>query len=160
MHRWIGAVLALVALGWVAVLIAAPLLPTPLAGLLYAAGALICHQIPERTFHLQSFQLPVCARCFGLYAGGAMGSAAAALVAVSPLRSGGGVTASSAAMLGTNRRLVLTLVAAIPTIVTGVLEHGFGVPVSNIGRAVAAVPLAGVVAFVVVRAVTEPVAAA
>ena len=41
--------------------------------LVYQLGALICHQRPERSFHLAGVQMPVCARCFGLYAAGAAG---------------------------------------------------------------------------------------
>ena len=43
----------------------------------YRAGALICHQIPDRSFHLAGVQVPVCARCLGLYAGAAAGAVAA-----------------------------------------------------------------------------------
>ena len=45
-----------------------------------------------------------------------------------------------------------TAVAAIPTAATGVLEWGFGWPLSNAIRAVAAVSLGFAVAFVVVNA--------
>ena len=45
-----------------------------------------------------------------------------------------------------------TAVAAIPTLVTFVLEWGFGWRISNTVRAVAAVPLGAAVAFVVVNA--------
>jgi uncharacterized membrane protein len=136
-------------LSWLAALAAAPLLPVPFAGVLYAAGSLICHQLPERSFHLQSFQLPVCARCFGLYAGGAMGSAAAAVVGFSTL--------ARAAAWPSNRALyATTVVAAIPTVLTVIVERGFGAAVSNTTRAVAAVPLAAVVAYLVVQALAHP----
>ncbi len=29
----------------------------------------ICHQMPSRCFHLFGFPMPVCTRCFGIYAG-------------------------------------------------------------------------------------------
>src|SRR5687767_3880949 len=119
--------LAALALVWVAALAAGPFLPVPLAGVLYAVGSLICHQIPERSFHLQSFQLPVCARCFGLYAGGAAGCIAAALQARRTARR---LFAPLA-----NRRYFVTLVAASPTALTLVLERGFGWPLSNETRA-------------------------
>lgn len=32
-------------------------------------GHLICHGIPERSFHIKGHQFPVCARCTGLYLG-------------------------------------------------------------------------------------------
>jgi uncharacterized membrane protein len=141
---WIAPAVALTSLGWVALLVAAPILAAPLAAILYAAGAFLCHQIPERSFHVAGFQLPVCARCLGLYAGGAVG----AVVAVPTfsrrvLRSGH----------RTRRHWVLTLIAALPTVATVVVERGIGWPVSNSARAAAAVPLAAVVAFVVMRAV-------
>ena len=69
--------LALAACVWVGLLVAAPFLPAPAAALLYALGSYICHQRPERSFHLAGAQLPVCARCFGVYIGAAMGAIAA-----------------------------------------------------------------------------------
>lgn len=30
---------------------------------------LLCHRIPERSFHYKSHQFPVCARCTGFYTG-------------------------------------------------------------------------------------------
>jgi len=45
----------------------------------YAIGSVICHQRPERSFYLWSHQMPVCARCTGIYAG------AAVAVLLSPL---------------------------------------------------------------------------
>ena len=40
----------------------------------YAAFALVCHQMDERSFHVAGFKLAVCARCFGLYAGALAGA--------------------------------------------------------------------------------------
>jgi uncharacterized membrane protein len=139
---WLPAAVAACALAWVVALAAAPVLPAPIAAVLYAMGSLICHQLPERSFHLQSFQLPVCARCFGLYAGGAAGSMAVAFVR--PLR---GRVASSTS------RFLITGAAAIPTLATVLLEHGLGWPLSNETRALAAVPFAAAVAVIVVGAV-------
>ena len=65
------AAFALAAVTWLALLILGPTLPVPLAGALYALGSHICHQRPERSFHLFAAQLPVCARCLGIYAGAA-----------------------------------------------------------------------------------------
>jgi uncharacterized membrane protein len=39
----------------------------------YVAGAVVCHQRPERSFHVAGAQLPVCARCTALYSGAAIG---------------------------------------------------------------------------------------
>jgi hypothetical protein len=38
----------------------------------YGAGSIICHQLPERSFQLRSTEMPVCARCTGIYAGAAI----------------------------------------------------------------------------------------
>ena len=43
---------------------------------IFAVGSVICHQLPERSFFLDGRQLPVCARCTGLYLSGAAGLAA------------------------------------------------------------------------------------
>jgi uncharacterized membrane protein len=51
----------------------------------YAIGSVICHQRPERSFHLWSAQLPVCARCTGIYLGAAIGAVVAAAI---PLNAG------------------------------------------------------------------------
>jgi hypothetical protein len=64
--------LALAALVWLALLVVTPLAPPSLATLMYTAGSVICDQIPERRFHLAGFQIPVCARCLGIYAGAAL----------------------------------------------------------------------------------------
>ncbi len=45
------------------------------AALAYSAGAVVCHQLPERSFALAGRQWPVCARCSGLYIGVAVGLA-------------------------------------------------------------------------------------
>jgi hypothetical protein len=112
---------------------------------LYAAGSFICHQLPERSFHLDAFQLPVCARCVGLYAGGAAGSLAAVFSGEAFRRR---LWSGEA-----KRRCLWTAAAALPTVLTLVLERGFGWPLSNEARAVAALPLAASVAFVVTSAV-------
>ena len=47
------------------------------ATVFYLAGATICHQRSERSFHFAGIRFPVCARCTGLYAGAAIGLAVA-----------------------------------------------------------------------------------
>lgn len=64
------------ALGWALVVLLAPLLAASAGtavGLVYAVGALVCHQLSDRSFHVAGAQLPVCARCTGLYVGAAAG---------------------------------------------------------------------------------------
>ncbi len=58
---------------WLGLIIAAPLLKqagfTGLSAAIYYAFGFICHQIPERSFHVGEDIFAVCARCFGVYAG-------------------------------------------------------------------------------------------
>ncbi len=140
--------IAAIAVTWLLLITSAPILWVPLAGVVYLAGSLICHQLPERSFHLHGWQLPVCARCFGLYLGAAVGSMAGAVASTSHLL-------DRVAPRGRSPRAawVVTTVAAVPTAITFVLEWGLGWPLSNAMRAVAAVPVAFAVALVVVRAV-------
>lgn len=44
---------------------------------IYAAGSLVCHQRPERSFASCRRQWPICGRCAGLYMGAAAGALAA-----------------------------------------------------------------------------------
>lgn len=39
---------------------------------IYKAFSFLCHQIPERSFHISGHQFAVCSRCTGLYAGFAL----------------------------------------------------------------------------------------
>ena len=39
------------------------------ASAIYTAFSYVCHQIPERSFHLAGHKFAVCSRCTGLYAG-------------------------------------------------------------------------------------------
>jgi uncharacterized membrane protein len=131
---------AALAVAWLSLILAAPVLWIPLAGVVYLAGAAICHQLPDRSFHLHAAQLPVCARCLGLYVGAALGSVAAA------------ATIAGRAPAARRTTWFATAAAAAPTAITLVLEWGTGWPVSNVARASAAVPLGCAVAFVVVSA--------
>ncbi len=142
---WLAAVLTAGSVVWLAILILAPVLlrpgDSPLsrgAALVYAAASAICHQRPERSFNLDGVQLPVCARCLGLYASGA----AAALLASGRWRRR--VTAPRAA------RTTLAL-AAFPTALTVALEvAGLAAP-SNLLRATSALPLGAAAGWIFVR---------
>jgi uncharacterized membrane protein len=138
------------AIGWTALLPVAPYAasrpaPAPywygLAFLLYGVGGVVCHQLPERSFHVWGAQLPVCARCTGIYLGAAL---AAFSVAVRP-------------QIGrwrlVDRVRTLLLVAILPTIVTLVYEWITGETPSNAVRAAAGAPLGAAAAFVVMSAV-------
>ena len=101
------------------------------AALLYTVGALVCHQLPERSFHTDGHQWLVCARCSGLYLGAAAGAVAA--LAYQRRRP---TAAWSRMMVIRSLQLV-----AIPTAVTVVTAWtGLGDP-SNLWRAALAAPL-------------------
>ena len=149
--------IAALAIGWVALLTAAPHLPIPLAGFLYVFGSVICHQISERSFHMDGAQLPVCARCLGIYAGFAAG-ALAAVIGGSKKQDSPYVRIRDVRRPGPAKRTRRNvLLAALPTLVTVALEWtGLWYP-SNMTRAIAGLPLGIAVALVVIRAVeTRP----
>jgi uncharacterized membrane protein len=100
---------------------------TYIIALAYAAGSLVCHQIPERSFHIGGAQLPVCARCTGLY----LGAAAGALFWL----------ALSRRRLTIPRARTVLAIAAIPTVMTLVLAWAGWWDASNAVRAVTALPL-------------------
>ena len=47
--------------------------PAGLFGKVDAIGYSVCHRIGERSFHIGSYQLPLCARCSGMYLGAMTG---------------------------------------------------------------------------------------
>jgi uncharacterized membrane protein len=57
----------LVFIGWLAST------PPGLFGKFDAIGYAVCHRISERSFHVGDFQLPLCARCSGMYLGAVTG---------------------------------------------------------------------------------------
>lgn len=97
----------------------------------YAAGSFICHQRPERSFHLWGAQLPVCARCTGIY----LGAAAA------------GITPR---LRRVSRPGVLISAALFPAAASLVFEWTTGVTPSNVVRAVTGV-IAGAAVMAVLR---------
>lgn len=58
---------------WTAAIILAPLAKTgglaSVSSPLYSFFSLICHQLPDRSFHVAGEQFGVCSRCFGVYFG-------------------------------------------------------------------------------------------
>jgi uncharacterized membrane protein len=118
---------------WVAALFLAPAVLMPV-------GALICHQRPDRSFFLEGRQVPVCARCTGLYAGAAL----AVPVAL--------VTASA---IAGNRARTIALVAGLPTAITWSLEFAGLAHFSNATRFAAALPLGAAAAWLVLGVLAE-----
>lgn len=109
----------------------------------YAAGSVVCHQLPERSFHWGQWQFPVCSRCTGLYLSAAVGLAAWAAV-----RKGRGRPIHIPPRLA----VAILVAAALPTLVS-VASAALGVwDATNAGRALLAIPL-GATAGVLTAAV-------
>jgi uncharacterized membrane protein len=104
----------------------------------YAIGSAICHQLPERSYHLWTAQMPVCARCAGIYGG----AAAAAILSLAP-------AGQRCAYSNTVRVRPVLFIAALPTLVTLVYEWTTGHMPANWIRTVTGVPLGATVAWMV-----------
>jgi uncharacterized membrane protein len=113
----------------------------------YAAGSVICHQLAERSFFLDGRQLPVCARCTGLYLSGAAGFLGWCIWKTAR-RWRRFVVPPRAAV-------AIVIIAAVPTALsyaTGVIGVWDG---SNITRALRAVPLGASTGAVVAAVATK-----
>jgi uncharacterized membrane protein len=151
LHDRLAASLTIGACLWVAAIAAAPYAVSShnpvlvTAGVMVYQGAgLICHQRPERSFHVGGVQLPVCGRCLGLYVSGACGAVIAWFASRRNSIKGA--------------RLALA-VAAIPTALTVPLEFAGLMHPTNFVRAVSALPLGAAAAWIFVtslRADSEP----
>ena len=68
----IWAITSSIALTLVGLIICAPLLQSShpaFSASIYKTFSFVCHQIPERSFHVAGHQFAVCSRCTGLYSG-------------------------------------------------------------------------------------------
>jgi hypothetical protein len=165
------------ALVWAALIVAAPYLTSRAhtsasASVLilgvYGVGSLICHQLSERSYQLWAAQMPVCARCAGIYFGAACGALASTSVraigswksrattdpgAVQPeARSLDDRANEKARPRSLRNARVLLGIAAVPTVVTLLYEWSTGDMPSHAMRAAAGVPIGLVVAWLVVAA--------
>ena len=104
----------------------------------YGVGSTICHQLPARSYRLFGAQMPVCARCTGIYLGAAVSAVLAAR----------GV---GAADLAQRRLRQVLLAAAVPTALTLVFEWTTGTAPSNTVRFAAGVPIGAAIAWALVR---------
>ena len=112
------------------------------ARLTYLAGAVVCHQRPERSFRLADVPLPVCARCTGIYGG-------AAVAALGLVISAAGRARPRALPRSSLR--IAALIALAPTVATIVYEWTTGHMPSHLIRAAAGVPIGAFVAWTVMR---------
>jgi uncharacterized membrane protein len=108
----------------------------------YGIGAFVCHQLPERSMHLWSVQMPVCARCAGIY----FGAVAGALV-----------WGRSAKAFALRYARVILAMAAAPTAVTLAYEWTTGDMPSHAIRAAAGACIGAAVAWLVVAAADNQV---
>ena len=158
---------------WAALLVVVPLLMsrphastavTALVVAVYGIGSLVCHQLAERSYRLWSAQMPVCARCTGIYFGAAASSilfSVAHHVRQKPSRDG----AAARARANVARRLepgvgaarAVIGVAALPTAATLVYEWSSGVTPTNAVRFAAGLPIGVAVAWLIVSAATDQV---
>lgn len=131
---------------WVGCLLATPSLagdgtPSAVASVTTRLGALICHQQAERSLRVSGAPLPVCARCFGLYAGAALGAGLSLAWLLAGRVRGRGRRAALPAV-----RLAI-VVSALPTALLWLGEYGLSLSVSGPLRAWGAVPLGVTVAW-------------
>ena len=125
---------------WLAALLSVPFISrhpdgAVAAALVRAAGSLVCHQRPERSFTIDGVRLPVCARCTGLYAAGAV-------AALAGLFGGAG---------GVGRPRLVLGAAAAPMAVTVALEWTGIAGMSNGVRFLSALPLGTAAGWLFVR---------
>lgn len=121
----------------------------------YAAGSVVCHQLPWRSFHLWSAPLPVCARCTGIY----LGAAFAALAALTRAdRQDGRFARTPVAAVKTRypplapgrTKGYALILACIPTALTLAYEWTTATPANWI-RAAAGAPLGAAAAWIVIH---------
>ena len=153
-RRHLSALFGAASLAWAVLIVAVPYLvarhpdadvTTPLAAAAYLTGHVVCHQLPARSFHPFGVQMPVCARCAGLYAAAPLGAGLS-------LRSASGVVGGRRRASGAGVRVVL-VAAALPTAATLAVEWlGLAHPSSPV-RFAAALPLGAAIAWVVATAI-------
>jgi uncharacterized membrane protein len=141
----VWAITALFGLVIVGLVIGAPLAQASghpaFAATLYKAFSLVCHQIPERSFHLAGHQFAVCSRCTGLYTGFAIAALSYPLV-------------RSFKTTNTPRRLWLIL-AAVPLVIDFALGY-FSIWQNNhLSRFITGALLGSVVVFYIIPGLME-----
>jgi len=146
------------AAAWAALLVLAPFLASrahastsgaTLTLAVYAIGSAVCHQLPARSFHLWTAQMPVCARCTGIYFGAAIAAVlAAGARGVQPSGS------RSPKRLALHRSRLVLVLAVLPSVATLVVEWTTGQTPSNWIRFGAGLPIGVAVAWLV-RAAAE-----
>jgi hypothetical protein len=126
----------------------------------YGIGSLICHQLPERSYHVWAAQMPVCARCVGIYFGAAAASVVAAFRTAEVVRHttpvAQGPSPRKASLTQRSARTAL-VIAVLPTLLTLAYEWTTGHMPAHWIRAAAGVPIGGAAAWLVVAAADNQV---
>jgi uncharacterized membrane protein len=127
--------------------------------IVYGIGSAVCHQLPARSFHLFGTQMPVCARCAGIYIGAAVTALGLFIVSAArrgrstqPMTYGVRALTTDAASV----RIVL-LIAALPAFATLVSEWTTGVAPSNTIRALSGFPLGAAATAIALSALDNQV---
>jgi uncharacterized membrane protein len=137
---------------WATTLVAAPCIVSHVeddvpvlraAAVVYVLGSFICHQRPERSYRMWGIQVPVCARCEGLYLGAPVGIAGLIAARRQYRR--------AISSRGTWRRILIA--ASIVSILTLAWEWATGGVTPNIVRAIAGALLGAAVAATVTAVV-------
>ena len=118
------------------------------AAAVYVAAGAVCHQHADRSFHRGATQLPVCARCAGLYAGAPAGLLVTLLA--------GRARRPAVARFGGRPLRLLLGAAAAPVVLTATGELLGVVETSNLVRAATGVPLGAAAAALVGLAAVAP----
>ena len=148
LRTWLARGFLVATLAWMLMLVMVPFLlahetggrtVTAASAGTYLVGSVICHQRPDRSFRLWGVQMPVCARCAGLYLGAMVGALLAGV------RCCGG---SGNAQTTSQTLRWMVLAAAVPTGVTGLGEAVGWLGFTGTVRAAAAVPLGVAVTWV------------
>ena len=118
-----------------------------LLGFIFEIGAVICHQRPDRSFFIDGHQLPVCARCTGLYLSGLIG-----LIGWWGLKLARGWRRSGIDSRSAVRLLVLASIPTVISVSTAAVGLWDG---SNVTRAVFAIPLGATAGAIVATVSTK-----
>jgi uncharacterized membrane protein len=148
---WLSVTYFLATVAWSGAVAASPYLLTHsspgtpgfrAAALVYTGARVVCHQQSARSFHAWNAQLPVCARCTGLYMAAPAGALAGLIAIVRRRR-------REAAPERSRRWRVPLLLSAAPIVVTVAQEWGRLAPVSAALRAASALPVGFVVSWLI-----------
>ncbi len=158
--RWMRRGLVVGSVAWAAALplatfAASPAHPTSsayvFALVVYAVGGVVCHQLEARSFHLWGHQLPVCARCTGIYAGAAI---AGVMALTRARRSVSRMQGAAPAVIPSPAWTLI--IAATPIVASLVYEWTTGITPSNSVRAATGIVLGLAVGWILVSGLGEP----